>query len=56
MTPETQRHQQFAANFVSVATAVDDWDPRTPVGEWCARDVVAHLIDWLPPSSKTRPM
>jgi uncharacterized protein (TIGR03086 family) len=42
------RHRAVAAGFASVVAAVNDWDAPTPVSEWVARDVVAHLTDWFP--------
>ncbi|BDH57690.1 maleylpyruvate isomerase N-terminal domain-containing protein [Tsukamurella sp. PLM1] len=38
----------MAAAFADVAGAVTDWDAQTPVPEWKARDVVGHLVEWLP--------
>jgi uncharacterized protein (TIGR03086 family) len=33
-----------------VASAQDDqWDNPSPVAGWTARDVVRHLVEWLPP-------
>lgn len=49
MSQEALRHQEFAANFASVAEALSDWDAPTPVKEWRARNVVEHLLEWLPP-------
>lgn len=48
-TPEAERHRAFAATFLSVADATVDWSAPTPVEEWQARDIVDHLLDWLPP-------
>jgi uncharacterized protein (TIGR03086 family) len=42
------RHRAVAAGFDRVVAAVIDWDAPTPVSEWVARDVVAHLTDWFP--------
>ncbi|WP_019202747.1 maleylpyruvate isomerase family mycothiol-dependent enzyme [Tsukamurella sp. 1534] len=42
------RHRAAAATFAEVAGAITDWDAQTPVPEWKARDVVAHLVEWLP--------
>lgn len=43
-----ERHRAAAAVFADVAAAVTDWDAQTPVPEWKARDVVGHLVEWLP--------
>ncbi|UJH69746.1 maleylpyruvate isomerase N-terminal domain-containing protein [Ornithinimicrobium sp. INDO-MA30-4] len=42
------RHQQFAESFAVIVDGVEDWDAQTPVAEWNARGVVAHLVGWLP--------
>ncbi|MFI2705954.1 TIGR03086 family metal-binding protein, partial [Nocardioides sp. CER28] len=38
--------QRFAA--LTEAASADDWGRPTPVAAWTARDVVAHLVEWLP--------
>lgn len=47
MTP-AERHAATARGFSALVDGVDDWDASTPVDGWAARDVVAHLVDWLP--------
>lgn len=42
------RHRVVAATFAEVTREVADWDAPTPVPEWRARDVVGHLVAWLP--------
>lgn len=45
------RHRVVAATFadrVKGADAIGAWAAPTPVAQWQARDVVRHLIDWLP--------
>lgn len=42
------RHREYAANFARLIDGVRDWDAPTPVAEWRARDVVGHLVEWLP--------
>jgi len=37
-----------AAAFTDRVVAVPDWDAPTPVAQWRARDVVEHLVSWLP--------
>lgn len=41
-------HRTVAARFTEVVDGVPDWDAPTPVAEWTARDVVGHLVGWLP--------
>lgn len=48
MSAEAERHRRHAARFAEVVGAVPDWAAPTPVREWTARDVVAHLIEWFP--------
>lgn len=47
--PPAEKYQRIAARFTQVARGVADWDAPTPVEEWRARDVVGHLVTWLPP-------
>lgn len=47
MTP-ADRHAATAARFSAVVDGVGDWDAPTPVDGWVARDVVIHLVEWLP--------
>ena len=42
------RHAAYAARFADVVAGVRDWAAPTPVTEWAARDVVAHLTSWFP--------
>ncbi len=46
-SPEAQRHDRFASAFAERVRGTSDWDAPTPVDEWCARDVVDHLVSWL---------
>lgn len=43
-------HRLTAATFTDrvEGVAADGWDVPTPVQGWSARDVVGHLIEWLP--------
>ncbi|MDT9595186.1 maleylpyruvate isomerase family mycothiol-dependent enzyme [Nocardioides zeae] len=43
-----EQHRADAARFGAVVAAVEDWDAPSPVPEWRARDVVDHLVTWLP--------
>jgi uncharacterized protein (TIGR03086 family) len=49
MSPAEQ-HAYDAGRFASLteAAAGDDWSRPSPVDGWTARDVVGHLIEWLP--------
>lgn len=42
-----ERHRTIAAGFTRVVDGVTDWSAPTPVAEWAARDVVAHLVEWV---------
>jgi len=43
-------HAAVAGRFTDLvlAAAPDGWDAPSPVAEWRARDVVGHLVEWLP--------
>ena len=43
-----QRHRDITAVFTDRVRGARDWDVPTPVPDWVARDVVRHLVDWLP--------
>ena len=43
------RHRRVAGAFTAAVEATTDWDAPTPVAQWRARDVVAHLVTWFPP-------
>lgn len=47
MTP-AERHRSVAAAFGARVAGTADWDAPTPVAGWAARDVVRHLVTWLP--------
>ena len=48
MTGIDQRHAALASHFADLIANVSDWGAPTPVKEWAARDIVAHLISWPP--------
>jgi uncharacterized protein (TIGR03086 family) len=51
MTSETsERFARVAAQFTDRVRAVTDraWDDPAPCDGWVARDVVRHLVGWLP--------
>jgi uncharacterized protein (TIGR03086 family) len=43
-----ERHQHIGGLFSERVRGAQHWDAPAPVAGWVARDVVAHLIDWLP--------
>lgn len=45
-----ERHRQVAHRFTEVVAGVEPsgWDSPSPVDGWRARDVVEHLVEWLP--------
>lgn len=46
-----ERFSRVAGRFDEVARAVpaDRWNRPAPCEGWTARDVVAHLVEWVPP-------
>ena len=49
MTPAEQ-HAHDAARFTELVESASpvEWDRPSPVEGWAARDVVGHLVEWLP--------
>jgi uncharacterized protein (TIGR03086 family) len=43
-----QRHREVAGAFTDLVLGSRDWEAPAPVAGWVARDVVRHLVDWLP--------
>lgn len=45
-----ERYRRVAGHFTRVvdATAADDWEKPAPCDGWSARDVVRHLVEWVP--------
>src|SRR6478752_3373853 len=43
-----ERHRQLAGGFTERVLGCRDWDAPAPVAGWQARDVVRHLVEWLP--------
>jgi uncharacterized protein (TIGR03086 family) len=45
-----ERYRKVAAAFTERAKAVpdDDWDNPAPCEGWVARDVVRHMVGWMP--------
>lgn len=48
MTGAADRHRVVAESFGDRVRGVRDWDAPAPVAGWVARDVVDHLVTWLP--------
>ncbi|HWS38101.1 MAG TPA: TIGR03086 family metal-binding protein [Actinoplanes sp.] len=46
--PPADRHHRIAAGFTARVDGTSDWDAPAPVAGWTARDVVGHLVEWLP--------
>ncbi|MBX7269312.1 TIGR03086 family protein [Micromonospora sp. Llam7] len=44
-----ERHREVARGFTDRVRGARSWDVPTPVAAWTARDVVRHLVEWLPP-------
>ena len=42
------RHALVAAEFSRLVAGTTDWSAAAPVDGWTARDVVDHLVTWLP--------
>jgi uncharacterized protein (TIGR03086 family) len=43
-----RRHRLIADGFAQRVHGTRDWSAPAPVERWAARDVVAHLVEWLP--------
>lgn len=50
MSDPAEEHRRIAAAFTATVegTAPAAWDRPAPVEGWVARDVVRHLVEWLP--------
>jgi len=50
MSEISERYRTVAGTFTDVAIAVpaDAWDNAAPCEGWVARDVVRHLVEWIP--------
>ncbi len=51
MSEISERYRKVADQFTRVAAAVPEgaWDNPAPCEGWVARDVVRHLVEWIPP-------
>jgi uncharacterized protein (TIGR03086 family) len=43
------RHRAIGGRFTELVEGTTDWNAPAPVAGWTARDVVGHVIEWLPP-------
>ena len=43
-----ERHRRIAGDFTHLVQGVTEWGVPAPVAGWSARDVVEHLVEWLP--------
>jgi uncharacterized protein (TIGR03086 family) len=50
MSEISDRYRNVAARFTETARSVpaDAWDAPAPCEGWVARDVVRHLVEWVP--------
>ena len=50
MSGPADEHRHIASAFTTTVEGVarDAWDNPAPVQGWVARDVVGHLVEWLP--------
>jgi uncharacterized protein (TIGR03086 family) len=50
MSEQADRFRRIAAEFTAKVEGVPEgrWDDQSPVPEWVARDVVRHLVEWMP--------
>jgi uncharacterized protein (TIGR03086 family) len=50
MSEHADRYRKVAAAFTARAEAVPDgaWDNPAPCEGWVARDVVRHMVEWMP--------
>src|SRR4051794_41855516 len=50
MSGAADEHRRIAGAFTTTVegTAPEAWDQPAPVEGWVARDVVRHLVEWLP--------
>jgi uncharacterized protein (TIGR03086 family) len=44
-----ERHREIGRVFTEKVDGTRSWDVPAPVPGWTARDVVRHLVEWLPP-------
>ena len=51
MSDVSERYRTVADQFTQVAMAVPEqaWDNPAPCEGWVARDIVRHMVTWIPP-------
>jgi uncharacterized protein (TIGR03086 family) len=51
MSEVAERYRKVAAAFTARAQEVPDaaWDDPSPCEGWDARDIVRHMVEWVPP-------
>jgi uncharacterized protein (TIGR03086 family) len=42
------RYAAVSEVFTDLVTGTTDWNSPSPVAGWSARDIVWHLVDWIP--------
>jgi uncharacterized protein (TIGR03086 family) len=50
MSEISERYRKVASQFMQRAKAVPDgaWDKPSPCEGWLARDIVRHIVEWMP--------
>jgi uncharacterized protein (TIGR03086 family) len=48
MSDESDRFRRIAEVFGARVAGVTDWEAPAPPAGWVARDVVRHLVEWVP--------
>jgi uncharacterized protein (TIGR03086 family) len=48
MATAADEHRSTAEHFTALVRGTSDWEAPAPCVDWTARDVVRHLIEWLP--------
>ncbi|GAA0926383.1 TIGR03086 family metal-binding protein [Virgisporangium aurantiacum] len=48
MSEPAERHREIGRVFTARVYGTRSWDAPAPVSGWVARDVVRHLVEWLP--------
>ena len=48
MSRASDRHRRYAGAFTDLVLGTGEWEAPAPVEGWRARDVVDHLVTWLP--------
>ena len=50
MSDTADRYRRVAGTFTDTARRVPDdaWDSPAPCEGWVARDIVGHMVEWMP--------